>query len=174
MTRRGDSRLHYAKAPRNIEICCNVSPPPASTKLPLTLLLLFYYSKILEVWNQKTSLFDATRPGSRPSARNHGCGSSAFSSLPIPRGLVVGEILNETGIPPSTLSHHLEKLKNHGLVTVEREATYLRYRADTDGLRDLLTFLFAECCTRNKAIEPSSVVQLKEPEPPPTTKRRTK
>lgn len=91
-----------------------------------------------------------------------------------PRGLVVGEILNETGIPASTLSHHLEKLKNHGLVTVEREATYLRYRADTDGLRDLLTFLFAECCTRNKAIEPSSVVQLKEPEPPPTTKRRTK
>ncbi len=91
-----------------------------------------------------------------------------------PMGLVVGEIQNETGIPPSTLSHHLEKLKNHGLVTVEREATYLRYRADTDGLRELLTFLFAECCTRNKAIEPSSVVQLQQPEAAPGFKRRTK
>ncbi len=89
-----------------------------------------------------------------------------------PGGLVVGEIITETGIPPSTLSHHLEKLKNHGLVTVEREATYLRYRADTDGLRDLLTFLFAECCTRNKAIEPSSVVQIKEPGTAPDQKRR--
>ncbi|RPJ56969.1 MAG: transcriptional regulator [Acidobacteria bacterium] len=89
-----------------------------------------------------------------------------------PGGLVVGEIQNETGIPPSTLSHHLEKLKNHGLVTVERETTYLRYRADTDGLRDLLTFLFAECCTINKAIEPSSVVQLQQPDA--GLKRRTK
>jgi ArsR family transcriptional regulator len=91
-----------------------------------------------------------------------------------PGGLVVGEILNETGIPPSTLSHHLDKLKNHSLVTVEREATYLRYRADTDGLREVLTFLFAECCTRNRAIEPSSVVQLEQPEADPGSRRRTK
>jgi DNA-binding transcriptional ArsR family regulator len=91
-----------------------------------------------------------------------------------PGGLVVGEIQNETGIPPSTLSHHLEKLKNHRLVTVQREATYLRYRADTDGLRDLLTFLFAECCTRNKAIEPSSVVRLQPSDAAYDLKRRTK
>jgi len=89
-----------------------------------------------------------------------------------PQGLVVGEIQNETGIPPSTLSHHLEKLKNHGLVRVERKATYLRYRADTEGLGELLTFLYAECCTRNKAIEPSSVVQLQTSEPAPGSKRR--
>jgi ArsR family transcriptional regulator, arsenate/arsenite/antimonite-responsive transcriptional repressor len=77
-----------------------------------------------------------------------------------PEGLVVGEILAELGGTPSTLSHHLEKLKNEGLVNVQRESTFLRYSANTDTLRDLLTFLYAECCTRNKAIMPETIVQI--------------
>lgn len=78
-----------------------------------------------------------------------------------PEGLVVGEILAELGGTPSTLSHHLEKLKNEGLVSVQRESTYLRYTANTDTLRELLTFLYAECCTRNKAITPEAIVQIR-------------
>ncbi|MGO9004447.1 MAG: ArsR/SmtB family transcription factor [Beijerinckiaceae bacterium] len=74
-----------------------------------------------------------------------------------PEGLVVGEIGAELGVPPSTLSHHLEKLKNEGLVLVRRESTYLRYSADTKALQDILAFLFAECCTRNKAINPEAI-----------------
>jgi DNA-binding transcriptional ArsR family regulator len=70
-----------------------------------------------------------------------------------PDGLVVGEIASETGIAGSTLSHHLEKLKQERLVSVEREKAFMRYRANTDGLTELLGFLYAECCTRNKAIE---------------------
>jgi ArsR family transcriptional regulator len=77
-----------------------------------------------------------------------------------PEGLVVGDIQNELGIPPSTLSHHLEKLKNEDLVTVQRESTYLRYSANTEALRELLTFLYAECCTRNKAIQPEAIIQV--------------
>ena len=77
-----------------------------------------------------------------------------------PDGLVVGEIQDETGIAGSTLSHHLEKLKTEELVTVEREGTFLRYRANTQVLEQLLGFLYAECCTRNKAIEPRRVVAL--------------
>ena len=65
------------------------------------------------------------------------------------------------GIPPSTLSHHLEKLKNEDLVTVQREATFLRYSANAEALKELLTFLYAECCTRNKAIKPEQIVQLR-------------
>lgn len=64
-----------------------------------------------------------------------------------PYGLVVGEILDQTGIAASTLSHHLERLRHEGLVTVTREGTFLRYRADVDALRELLAFLYAECCT---------------------------
>jgi DNA-binding transcriptional ArsR family regulator len=76
-----------------------------------------------------------------------------------PEGLVVGEICTELAVPASTLSHHLEKLKNEGLVRVRRESTFLRYTADTEALQEILTFLFAECCTRNKAINPKAVLR---------------
>ena len=77
-----------------------------------------------------------------------------------PEGLVVGEIQAELGIAPSTLSHHLEKLKNEDLVRVQRESTFLRYSANAEALQELLTFLYAECCTRSKAIRPEAIVQL--------------
>jgi DNA-binding transcriptional ArsR family regulator len=77
-----------------------------------------------------------------------------------PEGMVVHEIQNELGIAPSTLSHHLEKLKNEGLISVERESTFLRYSANTSVLEELLGFLYAECCTRNKAIKPSKITQF--------------
>src|ERR1700722_15058739 len=75
-----------------------------------------------------------------------------------PEGLVVGEIQNELGIPNSTLSHHLEKLKNEELVKVRRESTFLCYTANTEALEELLAFLYAECCTRNKAVKPESIL----------------
>ena len=74
-----------------------------------------------------------------------------------PYGLVVGEIGSELGIPASTLSHHLEKLKNEDLVIVRRESTFLRYTANTQALQDILAFLFAECCTRNHAIKAEDI-----------------
>lgn len=77
-----------------------------------------------------------------------------------PDGLVVGEIQAELGISASTLSHHLDKLKNEDLIEVSREGTFLRYRASTAALQDLLGFLYAECCTRNRAIKPKDVVQI--------------
>ena len=77
-----------------------------------------------------------------------------------PDGLVVGEIQEELEIPNSTLSHHLDKLKNEDLVSVRRESTFLRYTANTDALQELLRFLYAECCTRNKALRPQDIVQI--------------
>ena len=78
-----------------------------------------------------------------------------------PEGMVVGEIGAELEISPSTLSHHLEKLKHERLVTVRREGTYLWYSASTKALEELVGFLYAECCTRNKAIEPQRIVCCK-------------
>lgn len=75
-----------------------------------------------------------------------------------PDGLVVGEIGDELGIAPSTLSHHLDKLKNEGLVQSRREGTFLRYTADADALRELLAFLYAECCTRSRAVRAEDVI----------------
>ncbi|HSU30711.1 MAG TPA: metalloregulator ArsR/SmtB family transcription factor [Bryobacteraceae bacterium] len=77
-----------------------------------------------------------------------------------PQGMVAGDISAELDIPASTLSHHLDKLKNEGLIRVRRESTYLWYSANADTLQELLGFLYAECCTRNRAIEPQAIVQL--------------
>jgi DNA-binding transcriptional ArsR family regulator len=77
-----------------------------------------------------------------------------------PEGLVVGDIQDELDVPGSTLSHHLDKLKNEGLVRVERKGTFLRYTANTEALRELLQFLYAECCTRNQALKPRDFVEV--------------
>src|SRR5258708_4903299 len=77
-----------------------------------------------------------------------------------PDGLVVGDIQSELDIPNSTLSHHLEKLKTEELVNVRRESTFLWYTANADALQELLQFLYAECCTRNKAVKPRNIVQI--------------
>jgi ArsR family transcriptional regulator, arsenate/arsenite/antimonite-responsive transcriptional repressor len=77
-----------------------------------------------------------------------------------PEGMIAGDIQAELDIPGSTLSHHLEKLKHEELVTVQREGTFLRYAANTESLQQLLSFLYSECCTRNKAIKPEQIIQL--------------
>jgi ArsR family transcriptional regulator len=74
-----------------------------------------------------------------------------------PEGMVVGEIQGYLGIPSSTLSHHLEKLKNEDLVNTRRDGTFLWYTANTEALQELLGFLYAECCTRNKVIKPDEI-----------------
>jgi DNA-binding transcriptional ArsR family regulator len=76
-----------------------------------------------------------------------------------PEGMIVGAIQAELGIPSSTLSHHLEKLRSEGLVKVRRQGPFLWHTADTEALQEILTFLYAECCTRNKAVKPESIIQ---------------
>jgi len=77
-----------------------------------------------------------------------------------PEGMVVGDIQEELEIPNSTLSHHLEKLRSEDLVRVRRESTFLHYTANTETLQELLQFLYAECCTRNRAVEPDNIVHI--------------
>jgi DNA-binding transcriptional ArsR family regulator len=77
-----------------------------------------------------------------------------------PQGLVVGDIHDDLEIPASTLSHHLDKLKNEELVRVRREGTFLWYSANLEALQEVMNFLYAECCTRNKAIDPGELVAI--------------
>jgi DNA-binding transcriptional ArsR family regulator len=77
-----------------------------------------------------------------------------------PQGMVAGDIQTGLGIPPSTLSHHLDKLKHEGLVRVRRERTFLWYTANIDALQELLAFLYAECCTRSRAAEPKCLATI--------------
>ncbi len=77
-----------------------------------------------------------------------------------PDGMVVGDIQSELDIPNSTLSHHLDKLRNENVVTVRREGTFLWYRANTEALKEILSFLYAECCTRNRVVAPKDIVSI--------------
>jgi DNA-binding transcriptional ArsR family regulator len=78
-----------------------------------------------------------------------------------PEGMVVGDIQSELGIPNSTLSHHLEKLRIEGLVEVRKDKQFLWYSANASALQDLLGFLYAECCTRSRAVEPVTITSAK-------------
>ncbi len=75
-----------------------------------------------------------------------------------PEGMIVGDIQAELGIPNSTLSHHLEKLRNEGLIAVRRDRQFLWYSANTETLTELLAFLYSECCSGNCAVKPESII----------------
>ena len=76
-----------------------------------------------------------------------------------PKGMSAGELSTELRITPSTLSHHLDRLKREAVVNVRREGTYLWYTANTQALEELLHFLFAECCTRNAVVSPARFIK---------------
>jgi ATP-dependent Clp protease ATP-binding subunit ClpC len=78
-----------------------------------------------------------------------------------PDGLIVGDIQSELGIPNSTLSHHLEKLRMEGLVNIKKDKQWLWYSANSEALEDLLSFLWAECCTRSRAVEPIKITSAR-------------
>jgi len=70
-----------------------------------------------------------------------------------PDAVAAGEIQHKLGIPASTLSHHLHKLREVGLVDSLRESQWIRYAARADTLQSLLDFLYSECCSRNAVVD---------------------
>jgi len=65
-------------------------------------------------------------------------------------GLSVGSVQERLDIPGSTLSHHLKRLVETGLVTQERQATTLICRAHYPGMNALIGYLSDECCADGK------------------------
>lgn len=63
-----------------------------------------------------------------------------------PSGLVAGEIGSLLDLPATNLSFHLKNLTQVGLLTVEQEGRYQRYRADLSLMIELISFLTHECC----------------------------
>jgi DNA-binding transcriptional ArsR family regulator len=61
-------------------------------------------------------------------------------------GMSIGRVQQRTGIPRSTLSHHLHRLIDAGLVSAEKSGTSLICRADYRSMNELLGFLSEECC----------------------------
>ena len=77
-------------------------------------------------------------------------------------GMTAGSIQAELGIPASTLTHHLEKLKQAGLIESRKDRQWIWYTASSEGLREMLNFLYEECCTRT-AVIPAEELAVKKP-----------
>lgn len=63
-----------------------------------------------------------------------------------PEGLVAGEIAKLLDIPATNLSFHLKAIVHTGLVAVEREGRFQRYRANIPMMLDIIAYLTEECC----------------------------
>ncbi len=68
-------------------------------------------------------------------------------------GSPVGDIRDVLDIPASTLSHHIAKLVNTGLVTQERDSRSLVCRVDYENMDSLMAFLVQNCCTEDWIIQ---------------------
>ena len=85
-----------------------------------------------------------------------------------PEGLPAGEVARQLDVPQNTMSSHLSILARAGLVRAERQSRSVIYRADLDGLREMMLFLVKDCCGgRAELCEPliASLMPCRPPEP---------
>lgn len=75
-----------------------------------------------------------------------------------PQGLAVGEIQKVLKIPGSTLSHHIGRLVQVGLINQNRESRTLFCTTRMENLRELIDYLLSECCSGN--ISPESITTV--------------
>ena len=64
-------------------------------------------------------------------------------------GMVAGDIAAALDLPPTNLSFHLKAMTQAGLLTVEQEGRFQRYRANLPLMQDLIAYLTDECCGGN-------------------------
>ena len=67
-----------------------------------------------------------------------------------PAGTSAGDIQAHVDLPASTLSHHLKRLVEAGVLTTRSEGTFHFYAADYNALRGLTDFVWEDCCKRGK------------------------
>ena len=72
-----------------------------------------------------------------------------------PEGLAAGAIGEKLGVPPSSLSFHLQELVHAGLITQRRLSRNLIYSAEYGRMNELLLYLTENCCGRGEACAPA-------------------
>jgi ArsR family transcriptional regulator len=61
-------------------------------------------------------------------------------------GMVAGQIATTLALPANNLSFHLKAMTQAGLISVEQQGRYQRYRANLAMMLDLIAYLTEECC----------------------------
>ena len=69
-----------------------------------------------------------------------------------PQGMVAGQIASSLAIAPNNLSFHLKAMTRVGLLSVEQEGRFQRYRANITLMLELISFLTEECCSGHPEI----------------------
>jgi ArsR family transcriptional regulator len=68
-----------------------------------------------------------------------------------PDGLSAGVIAEELGLPPSSLTFHVQHLHRAGLITQRRLSRQIIYAADFTNMSELVGFLTENCCGEGRA-----------------------
>ena len=113
----------------------------------------FYYSGNMEIMKISSLSADDLAPVFAALGQSARLEVMRLLLAAYPNGIAAGDVQEALGIPASTLSHHLHRLREVGLVQAERDSTWIRYAARADTLQALLGFLYAECCTRNQVVD---------------------
>lgn len=84
-------------------------------------------------------------------------------------GMVAGQIATAVDLPPNNVSFHLKGMTHAGLVSVEQEGRFQRYRANLALMLDLIAYLTEECCAGHpeQCIDPSAASCCPEATLPP-------
>lgn len=67
-----------------------------------------------------------------------------------PEGAAAGEIQAHVALAPSTLSHHLKRLVEAGLLTESLAGTFHYYTVDYAALKALTDYVWEDCCKRGR------------------------
>lgn len=97
------------------------------------------------------------------SALSHESRLAAFRCLVQtgPAGLAVGDLRAALGLPPATLTAHLNVLRQAALVVDQREGRVIRVRANFEHMNALITYLTENCCAGLASCEPASLCDPK-------------
>ena len=76
-----------------------------------------------------------------------------------PQGLVAGEIARQLDIPSTNLSFHLKAVVHSGLVMVEKEGRFMRYKASIPLMLEVIAYLTSECCSAGSSGQQAAYCQ---------------
>jgi DNA-binding transcriptional ArsR family regulator len=63
-----------------------------------------------------------------------------------PQGMPAGHIAASLRLPPNALTFHLDRLRDAGLVSVQRQGRSMIYSAEFGAMNSLVAYLTDQCC----------------------------